>query len=52
MRKIEIKNNNFKFSDDITCFFEKTVTSFGTGAKIDCSKNYIGRKVYVLIVKE
>ncbi|MBU1976528.1 MAG: DUF2080 family transposase-associated protein, partial [Nanoarchaeota archaeon] len=25
------------------------VTKFGTGAKVDCPKEYLGRKVYLLI---
>jgi putative transposon-encoded protein len=30
-------------------FFEKTVTKFGTGAKIDCPKQYLGRNVFVAV---
>ena len=30
-------------------FFEKTVTPFGNGAKIDCPRQYLGRPVYVVI---
>lgn len=32
-------------------FFEKTVTRFGNGAKIDCPKQYVGRGVYVIVRK-
>lgn len=35
----------------IVGFFEKEVTKFGTGAKIDCPKEYLRKKVYVLIRK-
>ena len=35
--------------DGVEGFFEKTVTKFGTGAKIDCPKQYLGRDVYVVI---
>lgn len=35
--------------DGVEAFFEKTVTAFGTGAKIDCPKRYLGRNVYVVI---
>ena len=35
----------------IVGFFEKEVTKFGTGAKIDCPKEYLGKKSYVLIRK-
>lgn len=33
----------------ITGYFEKTVTSFGNGAKIDCPKQYIGKNAYIII---
>lgn len=33
----------------IEAFFEKAVTKFGSGAKIDCPKQYLGRDVYVII---
>lgn len=32
-------------------FFEKTVTPFGTGAKVDCPKQFLGRAVYVIVRK-
>ena len=33
-------------------FFKKKVTKFGTGAKIDCPKEYLGKTVYVVVCKE
>jgi len=33
----------------VEAFFEKVVTKFGSGAKIDCPKQYLGREVYVII---
>ncbi len=38
--------------DEILGFFDKVVTLFGTGAKIDCSKECLVRRVYVVICKE
>jgi putative transposon-encoded protein len=35
--------------DGVEGFYEKTVTAFGTGAKIDCPRQYLGRNVYVII---
>jgi len=35
--------------DEIKTIIEKTVTKFGNGAKIDCPKEYIGKKAYILI---
>ncbi len=37
--------------DDIAQIYEKTITKFGTGAKIDAPKEFIGKKVYVLVRK-
>jgi len=34
----------------ITGFIEKKVTPFGTGAKVDCPKEYLGRRVYLIIL--
>ncbi len=51
MRKIKMQNNKLKIEDDIENIYEKTITKFGTGAKIDAPKNQIGKKVYVLIRK-
>lgn len=52
MKEIKIKNNELTLKDDsIVDFFEKEVTPHGTGAKIPCSSKYIGKKAYVIIVK-
>ncbi|MEX0920446.1 MAG: DUF2080 family transposase-associated protein [Candidatus Pacearchaeota archaeon] len=34
---------------NIKGFFKKKVTKFGTGAKIDCPKEYLNKTVYVII---
>lgn len=52
MRRIQIKHDGFILTDGILGFFEKVVTPFGTGAKIDCPKEFLGRRVYVIIRKE
>ena len=51
MRKIKIEKNKFNLSDEIEHVYEKTITKFGSGAKIDAPKEYLGKKVYVLIRK-
>ncbi len=33
-------------------FFVKKVTPFGTGAKVDCPKKYLGKKVYLIICED
>ncbi len=52
MRKIELKKRTFKFEDDIDVIIEKKVTPFGTGAKLDCPKEFIGRRAYILVSKD
>jgi putative transposon-encoded protein len=52
MRKVRIKKEELLLSDAVDAFFEKRVTKFGTGAKIDCPREYLGRRVYVVICKE
>ena len=51
MRKIKMQDKKFKVEDDIDFLFEKTITKFGSGAKIDAPKEFLDRKVYVLIRK-
>ena len=51
MRKIKMEKGKLHFVDDIEQIYEKTITKFGTGAKIDAPKDFIGKKVYVLIRK-
>ncbi len=51
MRKIEVIKNKLKIGDEVVVVFEKSVTRFGTGAKIDCPKEYIGKRVYVMVRK-
>lgn len=51
MRKIEVYKGKLNLKDDIGVVYEKTVTKFGSGAKIDCPKEFLGKKVYVLVRK-
>ena len=48
-RKIELKKGDLNIRDKISRVFEKTITKFGTGAKIDAPKEVLGKKVYVMI---
>jgi putative transposon-encoded protein len=51
MRKATIRKGKLHLVDDIEHVYEKTITKFGTGAKISAPKKYIGKKVYVLVRK-
>jgi len=52
MRTLKIKNNELEMKDEIETIFQKTVTKFGNGAKIDCLKKYVGKEAYVIIRKK
>jgi putative transposon-encoded protein len=52
MRKIKLSEGVLSFTDEIELFYEKTVTCFGNGCKIDAPKDFLGRKVYVLVCKD
>lgn len=43
--KTEIKVKNIKG------FLKSKVTPYGTGAKVDCPKRYLGQEVYLIILK-
>ena len=51
MRKFNLKDGNFSLKSKVDFFFEKKITKFGNGAKIDAPKEFIGRRVIVLVEK-
>ena len=52
MRKIALSHGNFTLTDRVALFFEKQITKFGNGAKIDAPKEFIGKNVIVLILDQ
>ncbi|MBU7031789.1 MAG: DUF2080 family transposase-associated protein [Theionarchaea archaeon] len=52
MRKIDIVDKRITLTDEVEIVYEKVVTPFGTSVKIDAPKRYIGRRSYVIILKE
>lgn len=38
--------------DNVEEIFEKRVTPYGNGAKIDAQKKFIGRRAYIIIMKD
>ncbi len=51
-RNIELKKTELVLKDsEIDGFLERVVTPFGTSAKADVPKKYIGRRVYIIITK-
>ena len=52
MRTIGVRKGNLELKDNtVEIIYEKIITKFGNGAKIDAPKEYLGKKVYVLIRK-
>jgi putative transposon-encoded protein len=51
-RKLILSREQLVLSEDIEGFIRKKVTPFGTGAKVDCPKEFIGKTAYLVIVKE
>jgi len=52
MRKIQLTTKNLSLSENVEVFYEKTITKFGNSAKVDAPKKYIGKRAYVIIVKD
>jgi putative transposon-encoded protein len=51
-RKIVLKKEELILKEsEIEGFLERVVTPFGTSAKADVPRKYIGRRVYVIITK-
>jgi len=49
MRKIPFNPTNEFTVKNIRGYFEREVTRFGTGAKIDIPKEHLGKKVVILV---
>lgn len=52
MRKVKFEETTKLSVDGIAGFMERKVTSFGTGAKVDCPKEYLGKRVYLVVLKD
>jgi len=52
MRKVVLKGGALTLVEDqILGFLDRRVTPFGNSAKVDCPKEHIGRRAYLIIVK-
>ena len=49
MGKVNIKIDNEITVKDIQAYMEGTVTKFGSGAKVDCPKEFLGKKAFLII---
>ena len=39
-------------TDNVLEIYEKKVTPYGNGAKIDAQKKHIGRRAYIILLKD
>jgi putative transposon-encoded protein len=52
-RIVEINKGKLKLVDKrIEGFLERTVNAIGTSAKVDVPRRYMGKRAYVVIVKD
>ena len=52
MKKIKLEKTTEITIKGIYGFLKKKVTKFGTGAKVDCPKEYLGKTVYLVVCDE
>lgn len=52
MRKVKLETESELKLSNIEGFLKKKVTKFGTGAKVDIPKEYLGKTVYLVVVNE
>lgn len=52
MKKIKIEKCTKLVIENIQGFVIRKVTPFGTSAKVSCPKEYLGKTVYLVFVKD
>jgi putative transposon-encoded protein len=50
MKRVLVEATSRLAVENIEGFLVRTVTKFGNSAKVDCPKEYLGRRVYLVIV--
>jgi len=50
MRRITINKEQFTLQDNVLEVLERTVKPFGTSAKADIPKKYMGKRLYVIVL--
>ena len=50
---IEVKDSQFKITNsNVETVFMNNVTPNGNSGKINCPKRYVGKKVYIVVIKD
>jgi len=52
MRKVQVKKGDLTINEKVEVIYERKITPFGNSAKLDAQKKYIGRRAYVIVLKD
>lgn len=52
MREVKVQKGDLHIKEKVEVIYERQVTPFGNSAKIDSQKKFIGKRAYVIIVKD
>ncbi len=52
MRKVPVTKKSRLTLNNIEGFIIREVTPFGTSAKVSCPKEFLGKKVYLVFMKD
>ena len=52
MRNIKVLNGKLTLKEDVEVVYERIVTPFGNSAKVDSQKKHIGKRAFVIIMKD
>lgn len=47
-----VSGGKIRITDKVVEIYEKKVTPYGNGAKLDAQKKHIGRRAYIIILKD
>lgn len=51
MKKVELTRETKLVVSGIVGFLKRKVTKFGTGAKVDCPKEFLDKTVYLVVME-
>ena len=52
MRQIKIIKGKLTLNEGVEIVYEKVVTKFGNSAKVDSQKKHIGKRAFIIIMKD
>ena len=52
MKQVEMQTATRLSIENIAGFYIRTVTPLGNSAKVDCPKEHLGKKVYLVVINE